>query len=742
MILAGRGPSTPPDLPEKMADRRRTEVTCRALGLGLVFSVYSKLRGHNLGGELEKIAFDKNRWLAALCCVTHIVAVSPTIVLAYINISSYYIGAELQGLRNQDQIKLAFLQVVAKLHELLINASLAKILLSYLRYELAFGYGLPFGALHGGSSFTEVSYLWSKEFWATCFSKDPSRPFWRKFALIAILFITVALATTAAPASAIAILPQLNWWDAGSSSYWLNASTADLFPSIVNESFSGGTVCTQPGGAPIDSCPGGGWASARVFASQLVDRTATNAIPWTVPFGDHSSFRIMNVSTSLGYYQTHYGYYTTATVPHLSIARSVAYMNHNWRDRMVLRYQQFLKKAGDKFDIFRDALFQVDSKQAITRVQCSDLKLRTLNDQSNLYFPNQEDTGYPGTFSSFEPDVNFLDDVLGSNSSTSYPWTKTTFVTLPQKEFGPSSIGVIVTLPKLANASGVWYTTCLVDARWADSNTFTTITPHIEQAVLGLVPGWDGSYLYTEQASGWPSSWQPITLTNDWAYSALLPIINITSGQDAFQDLTETAGITGVYDSMAKNVIEALTAVWITSALSRIGSQATVQGTLKANLAWVGEWIRNGAVYDVDESSALRQNWSKLRMSVQVQGYAYALNGVSIYLALAVLLAHAFLAVCHVFYCVLSGRSSKAWEELAEITALAMNSAPSKALENTCAGINKLDTMKTNVKIVATGEDEKHLILKFTPEKDLASTNTPAEKDGRVETNKEYGGIS
>lgn len=60
--------------------------------------------------------------------------------------------------------------------------------------------------------------------------------------------------------------------------------------------------------------------------------------------------------------------------------------------------------------------------------------------------------------------------------------------------------------------------------------------------------------------------------------------------------------------------------------------------------------------------------------------------------------------------------SSTCWDSIAEVTALAVNSSPSAALRNTCAGITELHIFKLPVRILAVTDEEgegEHLELVF-----------------------------
>lgn len=83
-------------------------------------------------------------------------------------------------------------------------------LLSYIRYELLFGYGLPFGAVVAGQRFTELSYLWHNDFWAAILSKPVNYSWRRRLVLIVAVVTSVLIAATAAPSSAVAIIPRLD----------------------------------------------------------------------------------------------------------------------------------------------------------------------------------------------------------------------------------------------------------------------------------------------------------------------------------------------------------------------------------------------------------------------------------------------------------------------------------------------------------------------------------------------------
>ena len=110
----------------------------------------------------------------------------------------------------------------------MIQASLAAVVLGYVRHELILGKGLPFGTLFSGLQVSQVSYLWSMEFWGSIGSKSFSMS--RKVILgVSIVFVFV-LAAGAGPSAAVLLIPRRDYWPAGSTHVWINGTKDDIWP--------------------------------------------------------------------------------------------------------------------------------------------------------------------------------------------------------------------------------------------------------------------------------------------------------------------------------------------------------------------------------------------------------------------------------------------------------------------------------------------------------------------------------
>lgn len=119
-------------------------------------------------------------------------------------------------------------------------------------------------------------------------------------------------------------------------------------------------------------------------------------------------------------------------------------------------------------------------------------------------------------------------------------------------------------------------------------------------------------------------------------------------------------------------------------------------------------------------------------------GWAYSIDGTLTMLAIVVMFAYCLLAFGHILYLTISGVSSGTWSSLADVVALAMNSAPTPHLQNTCAGIYGVNNSKTHVQILAVHDGDggyEHLELVFW---DNQETRADA---ARLVKNTEYGSL-
>ena len=199
----------------------KSEMVLRAFGLTLLSNLNPRTWFRKHAQESIKIVVCQSRTIALGRSLVHIVPTVAVLWLVYVNLATYYVGSFIYA-----QV---FYQVMAKVLEVLIQASLATIVLAYVRHELMLGNGLPFGALFSGVQIGQISYLWSKEFWGSVGSR--SVPYQRKLAFLPLVLLAFILAAGAGPSTAVLLVPRRDYWPAGSTDIWLNGTVEDIWPS-------------------------------------------------------------------------------------------------------------------------------------------------------------------------------------------------------------------------------------------------------------------------------------------------------------------------------------------------------------------------------------------------------------------------------------------------------------------------------------------------------------------------------
>lgn len=146
------------------------------------------------------------------------------------------------------------LQFAAKVHETIMVASLATILLHHIRYRLlSTGQrGVPLGMMTSPFRLLDITYLWSREFLATLRNPRRLRPLEVITIIIHVFLFT--LAAVLGPASAISMLPRLGEWELAKTitdapfysihdqtivyQAYIGAELSDIFPKVITASFN------------------------------------------------------------------------------------------------------------------------------------------------------------------------------------------------------------------------------------------------------------------------------------------------------------------------------------------------------------------------------------------------------------------------------------------------------------------------------------------------------------------------
>ena len=198
------------------------QAVLRTCGLSILTTIRLRRSRYAKRKEHTKIAIRRSRVTAFLRTLIHALPVGLTLWIITTNWNGYYVGSFTYNL--------LYYQVGAKVLEIMIQASLTTIIFSYIRHEIAIGSGLPFGALFSGLQVGQISYLWSKEFWGSMTARG--LPIQRRLIMLAIILICFLLAAAAGPSAATLLVPRLDYWPAGTTHIWVNATTEDLWPTV------------------------------------------------------------------------------------------------------------------------------------------------------------------------------------------------------------------------------------------------------------------------------------------------------------------------------------------------------------------------------------------------------------------------------------------------------------------------------------------------------------------------------
>jgi hypothetical protein len=173
----------------------------------------------------RQVPIVKDRFTAILAALVHLPAIAGIITLSFYIFKNYYIGKELEGKPDYDVEKKLGIQLAAKLMEMFIVLSLNAIVFSMIRHEFTIGQSVPYGALIAGQQISEISFLWSEEFFSILKGKFSQQ--WKKIGFILTVFVCTIMALGASSLSAVAMMPQEGDWRAGGTQWALSVMSPE-----------------------------------------------------------------------------------------------------------------------------------------------------------------------------------------------------------------------------------------------------------------------------------------------------------------------------------------------------------------------------------------------------------------------------------------------------------------------------------------------------------------------------------
>lgn len=681
-------------------------------------------------GEPKKVVVTTSTLTAVRRCLFHLIPIGTSVALISINLRGIFLGYDLSGATRSETINLMFLQLAAKAHEIFIVASLGLIILQTVRHQLLFGDGLPLGLVGSGLSFSDFSLIFRKEFYGSLKYLASHGNRTRKYAFVGLLIVSIFTAAFAGPSSAVLLVPHSQSWPSAATDIFLNGSVNDFWPSdLSSEMQELALLCNSEQATRLAICPGGGFISLREHWSRLNSSSffEEGIPPYARLISGSSSF--WPVLSPDGLIPPRYALgggrdkpalkeKTTLVQPHAATAVILQQAAKDWWKSMTVQKNKD-REAMDAYIDDRQVRAQVVS--ALATVRCGAAQDLAPSDKT-LMFPS-----IPFWFEYGEPEALDVEDLSNVPSAhLHFQWAH-----LPGR-FGPASIGGIFQTPWTQDNGTRLVIACTAQTGWVptevrtDSYSFWSgwypwnitwgdrvprydAAPHDESLSptngrIALGDPW--LKLLTPPAPVADSlvdGWQPSTIESILSDTALA-YDNSTAGGNADPSLWAETQLPA---QSRISFLEMIICSVLVDGISRTGSHRVFnkQGTPSQwninsyePLPKFSERILSGRNAFAAPTVPPAQ-LTTINMTMSITGFALR-RSLSAYLAMAVLLTHATIAIVHIIWTLFSKHTSRSWSSVSELIALAQNSSPAfGALANTAAGVKCANTFAQLAKI-------------------------------------------
>ena len=657
------------------------------------------------------------------------------------------------------------LQFAAKIHEVLIMASLSAMVLHVARRMLMSG-GIAWGLLAGAHQVGSVPWLFS-----SAFLSPLAR--WQRISdllLACVLGAGVIYANLVAPASAIVIIPSLDWWPVPNPFNGQTMATyvvrphEDVYPAVLGED----QIYAQCNNTDV-LCPGGG----QVDIVNLMTAMAVGGVhPVTaVKMPGAETYRTLNATIQ---YSASDNAVAVATTLHSSVADVLGtFWNYISRNKVGLVNDVRRPRFEPTVDDIKAPVVQVqcthfswlDSLRGLERpaFRASGMRNLTGDGTGHRLYRDITEWDLPGEY------WNYTRDDL---NVTTFRWLDTESL-FPDS--GPSrpSLGAMATVPMpfavtLGNGTKEFrqdsmIVPCLIDARWV--GTSTSYDPRADNRLPSnisdlsvLARFWDGTS--RRPVPGGLSS-ENVAISPDWAHLLDTEIgFRETAGNEVMH-MTAVESYLSEFVYKGKSAISGAPMRFFTppkndETLTTLGDQdmsdldlelddmdrtiatilslAVADGLSRAtytkniglvtrdygngSVAWQSLWHQAGEKREEEEliPATDLDDYYRLDWVVQRHGWAYGLRETTVIFAVVVLLIHVALVALYALYTLYfrtcgGGWASTAWGGVHTILALALAS-PAPANENLTRRLEKGRDAETQARVVVQAGGGAALVLR------------------------------
>ena len=595
--------------------------------------------------EHRKTAMYQNHWLAAGHALLHLVPLSSAVALLILNWSQYFVGPSFTLSTT--------LQFVAKLQELLMQASLAEIVLSIVRSQVMEGY-LPLGALSASTQAMQISYLWSFDLLGAV----TSRSFYgrRKALFVCLVPLLILLTALVGPSNAVLMIPRAGMSSTPHVVHWHSKSDEDaMFPSR------------------LDNRQNLTFNSDRFFTTYAFMEESQTEYTSTQIYYNRNDMTVHPTSRDLRYImmekKVSSGQYdipirsANATIP-TQLSAEVLYQIPSIEDGGV-----WIPRIG------------ITRSVKLPRVTVTAHCLSAENvQQTTLDTPvaySLDDGASIGTILSLRNQIqHFLDH--GGSGDTPVNAIPPVWIASPE----PGSSSVIGSfIQNNCAGPGPYMVSDLLLNKSNQSMLVSDSCWHIKTCTVAAF--WEPSqHQLAADGGSWVVSTGSLSNLDHGLPRTTRPI---------FADLDNITGLnTSSFRGMISDDFQ--------SDSTRL---AVALVTVFSEIPW-REQVQN----------ALRdEQYTVIEIALTHLGYGYETSSISTRLSLVVIMAYCIFAVGYITYMLSSGHTSTAWNSATEIIVLALQSKRSEHLHYVSAGINSIETYREPVGIRVS--DGNHLELVF-----------------------------
>ncbi|KAK7425688.1 hypothetical protein QQZ08_007787 [Neonectria magnoliae] len=619
--------------------------------------------------RVREVPIVKDRLAALLTTMIHIPAIAGIITLSFYIFNNYYIGKELEGPPNYDIQKKLGIQFAAKLMELFIVLSLTSIIFAIIRHEFTIGEGVPYGALVAGQQITDISFLWSEEFFTIVNGKF-SRV-WKKLAFIAITIIFAILALGASSLSAVVMMPQEDDWRAGGSLIWSNATYDEIFPVVLDANNTIGSLCNVTGNS---LCPSWEWdvlnhqlVSKLPTSSKIIDGIIGPRPPRSFVLSGATTLAKLNIDVREKVFNKNSPNHTVVSMPHFVASDACVLSSLDWE----LASDAASHTGNYRFNLYSKIEHRLTAPQPITHTRCYRSSMSS-DDLSSASVPDFRSWEYPAINVTSKAVTDWMSETLPDIETPQVIWFE------PDSDLAANaSVGVLVAVPTDETDKNIDLYGCMIDARWAS----TTITGDAVSLLSEGSPPFSDA-LATSLGGSWilsPTYGRKIQIRPSFA--TYLNPFDVRTNHTIIHELLLTSGIwtSNGKGSRSEKYLEAILGALATNGLARSAPNVSAMTTLADPN---GEWWKNfmpqdgnvfgpgGNPYAVTEEEQAR--FFRTEMETWITGYAFADNSLTMRGAMAVFYVYVAFVVAFSVWSIWTGITSSSWESVPELLALAL----------------------------------------------------------------------